>query len=181
MFTALKDYLISKLSSANLVTLGYVDERADTSSELSLPMITIHIYDSSIDFARRTGGMRIVLDNGDGTSNIQKPPIPINYHFQVDTLTDKFLDHWTITEALTVIIGRQWSSFTTASGDTLHIIPVSIDPLPGLEDNLHRTAFRFYVEAWLTDSTIPTVVNQVTTLQIVNNSQEVPGGTVEVT
>jgi hypothetical protein len=180
IFQALKEYMIANLSEANWVSMAYLDERADTSDKTSYPLVTIQLYDNQINNEQRIGGMRVLEDNGDDTTNLLNAPIPMNFYFQLDVLSDKFNSFWDLSEQLMIILGRRWSCFTTSGGQKLHIIFEDVTPIPELIENLHRKSFRFYVQAWLPDDTVISNINQVLTLQISKSGQEIPGGIVEV-
>ncbi|MHA2070110.1 MAG: hypothetical protein ACXABY_37565 [Candidatus Thorarchaeota archaeon] len=180
IFSALKTFLVTNLTQANWVTLGYIDERADNSDETSYPIVVINLYDISFGDNRRVGGFTHEFsDNGDGTSTATKVPIPVNYHFQVDTVCNKQRDAWEVNESLSAILGKR-SAGITINGKKLYMINEDIIPVPGIEgDDIYRTSFRFHFQAWLVNPDPSTIVNQVLSLEIQRRGY--PASMVEVT
>jgi len=181
IFQSTKDYLNTNLVAAKLVTLGFVDERADNSSEDSYPMATITLYDVATDNTRRHGGfVRERIDSGGNTIQLKRLPIPINYHFQLDVIGNKLRPFWDLNQEIQIILGRRYTKLTMVGGKVFYLILETINHLMDIEGpDIHRTSYRYYVQVWLIDPETPTVVNKVLKLKI-QYKVDIPDNIVEV-
>jgi len=173
---ALKTELETVLTTANTVKLAYSDERVDTEDRSAYPIVTMQCYDIAIDSDRRhSGTLGTVVDNGDGTVTITSHEVPINYYFQVDILTLKFDDDWDLTEAFMRMIGSQWRRITAATSDLyLYLIPmdgpINLAAVEGFE--VHRKAFRFYIQAELPTGKASVTEPKLQTITLSANNTE---------
>jgi len=180
IFSALKTKLETELTSANRVATGFVDERADDSDVTSFPSVIITLIDRQVDNLRRNGGFIRTKESETATQiTYKKLPIPINYYFQLDVISNKVGTYLDILEVVEAMLGSRWANFTISGGRKLYMHLTDVNVLEGVEGlSTWRTAFRFYVQTWLEapDSTF----NKYKVLKLDINYGSTPLDTVEV-
>lgn len=161
----------SAITESNFVKLGFMDERADVTTDDSFPKLMITLYDEEWDGERRYSGSNLVMSSPEGSEDYDvvytKRPVPMNYFFQLDLFAKKQINLQTIADKLRFIIGTHYSSMILPDGYVLYIIPVDITPMNNIDDiDLHRMVFRYYVQYWVFPWTTPMAGNVVTSLII---------------
>lgn len=171
---ATKDYWVSALGiNADLVRIGHQDPRSDTTDQTSYPQIIFEIFDMMIDSTRRLGGIPYQRVNETTDTIDAKPlPIPINYHFQLDVLTDNKRQSWQFAEKIQSIIGARHDYIQLPSGEKLFMIhDLFVDLSSLLESSIYQTSLRYYVQSWI-DSNLPSeTLYKVKKLVLVANDQ----------
>jgi hypothetical protein len=174
IITATKQYWTNTLSTAASVELAFQDERSQDVDDTDEPRVIISLIDIEIDNSRRLSGIsRAIYDPAPGEPgnvSITSLPIPINWHFQIDTYNSNRKTGWAMDEAILELVGDRFKYITLGS-DKLYLIPLEIVPMLGPSDGqeLFRTTFRYMVQHWVASSDEARLVAKVLVLKIVKS------------
>ncbi len=155
---ALEQYWQAVVGGGIPVSLAFKDERYNTDQDRTYPCALIQLIGNPIDQSRRLACPEIIseTDTDEGIAKVKKPPVPINLEFQIDGLSHKQLEAWDIAEKILRVLGQNVRDIlTTNAGREFYImaLPDSMDPAQIFTDSgLWRSAYRFYVQAWLTET-----------------------------
>lgn len=168
----LEDLEIKNGTISPSVKMSYRDERSEISS---YPSVTFMLWDMTPGTDRQFSGLiKTVADNPDDTDQlIATPlPIPVDFYFQIDSFCELFDHHWAVIEKLQRIMKARHASFTTPDSKTYYIYPTTSQPIPDPEMNIHRWAFRFYVNAWLSSPLDTETLFKVITPTVTMNTDQ---------
>jgi len=152
IFQGLKDTFETAFTGVATVKLGYMDERSENENNISYPVVLISMYDVDIANNKMYSGMTRIVQNENqeaGTAETVGLPIPINFHFQIDTESEKREVDWDMMEIMLPILGRNSKKIITNAGRTIYLVPESFEALDKLRGSLWSKSYRFYVRAWM--------------------------------
>ena len=158
MLESLKQYWQAIVGSDVPVSLAFADDRYNTDKDRTYPCALIQLIGNPIDQSRRLACPQIIheTDADEGIAKVKKPPVPINLEFQIDGLSHKQLEAWNIAERILRVLGQNVKDrLTTNAGREFYImaLPDSMDPAQiDTDSGLWRSVYRFYVQAWLTET-----------------------------
>ena len=176
IFTKTVEFWTAQLPDANDVRMGWPDSRIDTTDDSSFPRVLITQYDQSFDENRRIGGVNgqhEIIDDDDVT--VKPVGIPLDYHFQLDSLCKEKKDAFDLKVLIERIIGDRYVSFTLTTGEKMYIIPEG-EPVIRYEEDITRIIFRYYIQHWRTSTRPAVTEKRVKRIDITHNDS-----TVEVT
>jgi hypothetical protein len=160
-FEGLRSFWANALPNVD-VRLGFAAVTADDESQAisgepahDYPCATLTLLSATIDLARKSSGPPIDWAAHPTETNRmmgKRPPIPVTLTIQLDTYADDRADDWTMNETCLRVLGRRRSKFSTADGRMLYLVPETTDTLDDLAgDSIWRKAYRFNLEAWISD------------------------------
>lgn len=167
----IRDHLAGIFEGVSVI-VGFPDERVNGEAERTYPCICISLIGKDSDIVSKYGGVGYIREDSpdEKTAELRLPPIPIQLHFQIDTLAETRRDDWALTEIVLPFLEAR-VTVTTAAGREVFLTPISSTNLDGLEDGLWRKTYRAYVTAWFPHPAEPVVAYLVNELQIQNGNE----------
>ncbi len=158
---------LTTLVTPTEVMVGFPDERVAGEATRAYPCVSISLIDKAADPMSRYDGVGVIRqDNPDTlTADLRRPPIPIQLHFQIDTLAENQRADWLLTEQVLPFLHAK-VTVTTPAGRTIFLTLMSSTNLDGLEEGLWRKTYRAYVTAWFQHPAPPIQAFIVTKLKI---------------
>lgn len=129
------------------VELAFKDERSEAAV---FPTAVLQLVDPEVDIRRRVGGLTKYAtgDPESGVVMLRPMPIPVTLHWQLDLVTERFDQFFSLTNKIAAVLGAQYTKIITPAGESIHLMRESSTPIPPFGDSLLQVSYRFNVQTW---------------------------------